>query len=182
MHETDDAALVQQCLNGNKRAFETLVDRYQRVIYNAAYRMVGNYDDAKDIAQTTFVKAYEKLETFDLNGKFFSWIYRIMTNETIDFLNYLRRHTGVDEALASKEAGPDENYRQKEMNDKLQDEMMCLSIDSRMVIVLRHFAELSHEEIGYILNIPAKTVKSRLFTARERLKERFMQSGIRESM
>jgi RNA polymerase sigma-70 factor (ECF subfamily) len=100
MLENEDAALVNRCLEGDTKAFGKLVEKYQKPIFNAALRMCGNYDDAKDIAQVTFVKAYEKLSGFDRNGKFFSWIYRIMMNETIDFLAYVRRHTtGVDENI-----------------------------------------------------------------------------------
>lgn len=183
MLENEDAALVKACLEGDTKAFGKLVDKYQKPIFNAAFRMCGNYDDAKDIAQSTFVKAYEKLRGFDSNGKFFSWIYRIMMNETIDFLAYVRRHTtGVDETIESQESNPEEEYQKKQLADKLDKEMMQLSVDSRAVIVLRHYADLSLGEISYILDVPEKTVKSRLFTARERLKIRLIRRGMTESI
>ena len=101
MDDGDDAELVNRCLSGDQLAFEPLVTRYQKVLFNVALRMVGNYEDARDIAQTAFVKAFEKLDTYDPRYRFFSWIYRIMMNESLNYLQRRKFHEPLDVNLSS---------------------------------------------------------------------------------
>lgn len=170
----DDIACVADCLAGNPAAFEPLVRKYDRVLFSVAYRLLGDYEDARDATQNAFVKAFEKLDTFDPNRKFFSWLYRIAVNESLN----LRRGKQPEEALPEGlEAAPNQvdSLEGRERRDRVQRALDRLSRDQRDVIVLRHFAELSYDEIGEALGVPEKTVKSRLFSARQRLAELLRQ-------
>lgn len=167
---TDDREFVRRFLAGEKEAFEPLVDRYQKMVYNVALRMVNDPDDAKDITQNVFVRAAEKLDSFNPRFKFFSWIYRIAVNESINFLESRKRNEHLSEEIIESGKGPEELLQDSMVSASVEHGLMKLSDDNRIVIILRHFADLSYEEIGFILDLPAKTVKSRLFTARQSLK------------
>lgn len=173
MIKDPDEALVMRCRNGENAAFTVLVARYQGPIYNAAYRVLGNADDAADIAQVVFLRIVERLDDYDSHFKFFSWIYRIALNES---LNLLRRK-GREEPLGEDEELPDEaradpewQAREAELSARVQAALMKLKVKDRMVLVLRHFSECSYLEIGQVLDLDEKTVKSRLFEARQRLR------------
>jgi len=168
---TDEEAtrLVDGSLRGDGKAFEKLVDAYQRVLFNVALRMVGDYEDANDVTQTVFIKAYENLASFDRKHRFFSWIYRIMINESLNHLHRIRRLEPLEEGIISKERGPEEWAGESEASDIIQAALMELSPEYREVIVLRHFVQLTHREMSGALEIPEKTVKSRLHTARQLL-------------
>jgi RNA polymerase sigma-70 factor (ECF subfamily) len=170
MDSGDDVELTDRCLHGDPQAFEPLVKKYERVMFNVALRMVGNYEDARDIAQTTFVKAYENLGTYDPRYRFFSWIYRIMRNECLNFLQRRKTHQPLDPSLASP-ANPQEEVGAHELSHTVQVALMRLPADYREVVILRHFVELSYREMSAELRVPEKTVKSRLYTARQRLAE-----------
>jgi len=164
-----DEALVARCLRGEVEAFEPLVARYQRVLYNAAYRLLGDREDARDVAQGAFVKAYEKLASFDTRYRFFSWIYRIVVNEALNARSRRRPDSPLVADLPGRGAGVEDALASRERKDCVQAALLRLSSDDREVIVLRHFADLSYAEIGETLGVPEKTVKSRLHEARQRL-------------
>ena len=168
--DEDDATLIRRVLDGETAAFEVLVERYQRVLYTVALRMLGNRDDAKDATQTAFVRAYERLASFDEQYKFFSWIYRILMNECLNLLRGRRPEDELSPALATA-GGPYEAAVSSERRTQIQAALLQLTPDHRAVIVLRHFAGLSYDEVGDALGVPSKTVKSRLHTARQRLGE-----------
>jgi RNA polymerase sigma-70 factor (ECF subfamily) len=165
----DDADCVARCLKGDTAAFEPLVTRYQRALFTVALRLTSNREDARDATQNAFIRAFERLDTFDPSRRFFSWLYRIAVNESLNLRRTQRVHEPI-EVDASLEAGraPDPVER-AELGARVQAALMQLPFDQREVIVLRHFAEMSYEEIGDALNLPEKTVKSRLFAARQRL-------------
>jgi RNA polymerase sigma-70 factor (ECF subfamily) len=140
--------------------------------------MVGNREDALDITQTVFLKAYQNLGTFDRRHKFFSWVYRIMINETLNHLSRSRRMEPLDETFESGALRPDEEWSQNRMRERIQAALLELSNDYRQVIVLRHFAQLSYQEMSGVLEVPEKTVKSRLHTARQLLGGIFSKYGI----
>jgi len=180
MKERTDAVLVDQSLKGDNRAFEALVLKYEKPVYNLALRMVRVPEDAEDIAQTVFVKAYEKLDSYNPAHRFFSWIYRIAVNESINFCKRNKRTddyesgvTGVDELT------PEENFRAEQLGEHIGDAIGRLKLDYRLVLVLKHFHDFSYREMSEILQIPEKTVKSRLFTARQQLKLILEKEGIR---
>jgi RNA polymerase sigma-70 factor (ECF subfamily) len=170
MSDGDDVQLVRRCLRGDTEAYEVLVRRYERVVFNVAYRMVGRYEDARDVAQTAFAKAYEKLGTYDPQYRFFSWLYRIAMNESLNLLQRRRSYQPLDATLADS-TSPQEEVVARERSQLVQRALMSLSPDYREVIVLRHYLELSYREISAQLELPEKTVKSRLYTARQRLGE-----------
>ena len=173
MIKDPDEALVQGCRRGDAAAYGAIVERYQGPIYNAAYRVLGNAEDAADIAQVVFLKILERLDDYDSQFKFFSWIYRIALNES---LNLLRRN-GRDDALGETDelpgpahADPEWQALEVELSARVQAGLMKLRAEERMVLALRHFSECSYREIGEVLDIDEKTVKSRLFEARQRLR------------
>lgn len=168
---TDDQTLVRRFLEGERKAFEPLVERYQKTVYNVALRMANDPDDAADITQNVFIKASEKLGSYDPTYKFFSWIYRIAVNESINFVGSARKSEALSEDLAAGGSSPDEILQAGMLSETVEAGLTKLSDDNRVVIVLRHFEELSYDEIGSILDLPVKTVKSRLFTARQSLKK-----------
>ncbi len=175
MNEGDDIALVEQCLSGDPAAFGALVDRYQQAVFNVALRMVNRYEDAQDIAQTVFLKAYRNLGGYKAEYKFFSWIYRMVINESINFLDRRRSTESLEDIHVSSEPDPHVSLETAELNRSLESAIAALSPEHRVVIILRHFEDLSYDEIARILRIPEKTVKSRLFSARRRLRETLIE-------
>ena len=173
-----DAALVLECRAGNRQAFEQLLARYERPIFNAAYRILNHREDATDVTQTTFLRAYEHLGHFDPSQRFFSWIYRIAVNEALDVASVRRPADPAVEELSSERAGPDEAASSGQMDAGLQAALMALKLDYRTVIVLKHVQDFSYEEIAGILECPVKTVKSRLFTARHALRDILLSRGL----
>ena len=174
MIKDPDEALVERCRKGDGAAFAVLVNRYQGPIYNAAYRVLGNAEDASDITQSVFLKIAERLDDYDPKYKFFSWIYRIALNES---LNLLRRN-GREEPLGDDEeflpgdahADPEWQALEAELSARVQGALMKLKAQDRMMLALRHFSDCSYREIADVLEIDEKTVKSRLFEARSRMR------------
>lgn len=181
MPSPNDADLVERSLSGDKAAFETLVRRHEKPIYNLALRIVRDPEDAADIAQSVFVKAYEKLDTYDPSHKFFSWVYRIALNES---LNFARRKATTEEyesgVSAIEEFTPEQNYKEGELAHKIGAAISKLKTDHRMVLVLRHYHDFSYQEMSEVLQIPEKTVRSRLFTARQQLREILAKDLVQE--
>lgn len=176
MQNDDDARLVERSVGGELEAFEMLVTRYQRVLFKVAMRMLGDCEDARDATQAALVKAYQNLGSFDPRFRFFSWIYRILLNECLNARRGRRRHQheDVQEDAALEVAGnstPLDALERIERRQRVQQALLALPDDYRQVVVLRHFAELSYDDIAATLAIPAKVVKSRLYTARQRLAE-----------
>lgn len=169
-----DRALVRRCLEGEVAAAGELVDRYQRRLFNLALRMLGNVQDAEDVTQTVFGKAFHALGTYDPTFRFLSWIYRMTVNESLNALKRRKPTVTLDDDLGLEAAGytPD---AAKETEERVGLALMNLRPDDRAVVVLRHFASFSYDEIAGVLEVPARTVKSRLFTARQRLRVALLQ-------
>lgn len=179
---SDDAALVRECLDGRPHAFGMLVDRYQTVLFNLALRMVKDVQDAEDITQTAFLKAYEKLDRYDPTYKFFSWIYRIAVNEALNQLKQRKAHEPLDADHASAAATPAEAYERDDASERVGNALLALSPEDRALLILKHFQDFSYEEIAFVFDIPAKTAKSRLYTARQRLKDVLLTTGFTEQV
>ncbi len=179
MNEASDKMLVYKTLEGDTRAFGILIKQYKGVVFNVALRMSGNNEDAKDIAQLVFIRLYEKLELYDTSKPFFSWVYRIALNVTINFLKNPHRRQGqeLDENMAENTVS---NSHTIESSMDIQNAILTLSEDYRQVLVMKYYAGLSYEEISKTIDLPVKTVKSRLFTARQKLKDFFLKNGIIE--
>ena len=170
--DTDDV-LVERCRNGDREAFAALVVRYQRPVYNAAWWVLRNVEDASDVAQNVFLKVAERLDDYDPQYRFFSWIYRIAVNESLDMLRRNGREEPLDDEIDV--AGPDGDDPERRVGDaelsaRIRSAVMSMATNDRTVLMLRHFSELSDLEIGQILDLDEKTVKSRLFEARQRLR------------
>ena len=167
-----DHVWVARCLRGDPSAFEPIVRRYQRVLFSVAHRMLGNYEDALDVTQNAFVRAYEGLDSYDPNRRFFSWIYRIVVNECLNARRGQRPSEPLSDAIeADPGDGPLQSVEAHERSASIEAALVRLSEDHRLVVVLRHFADLSYSEMSDALGVPEKTVKSRLFEARQRLGE-----------
>lgn len=179
MPKDHDIALLEDCKRGDRQALESLVRRYERTVYNAAYRMLGNPDEAADVTQTTFLKAFENLDRFNPEFRFFSWIYRIAVNESINVLNKRNRLRELADNEVAATRGPDDILDAGRLGHQVQSALLALTEDHRAVIVLRHFVECSYRQIGEILQIPEKTVKSRLFSARQQMKGRLEEQGFK---
>jgi RNA polymerase sigma-70 factor (ECF subfamily) len=178
MTEANDQILVRQCQDGDRRAFEILVDKYQKPLFNLALRMTRNYNDAEDIAQVTFLKAYENLASFDQKYKFFSWLYRIAVNESLNHVNQRKHAEELSDDMPADGQSPEEQYDQDETSRRIQDALMQLKEEYRAVIVLKHLQGFSYDQISDILEIPETKVKSRLFTARLILKDVLNAKGV----
>jgi RNA polymerase sigma-70 factor (ECF subfamily) len=179
MDEATEHSLVRKTLTGDGGAFGRLVEEYQKTLFNTAYRMLGDREEAKDVTQTAFVKAFDKLETFDSRHRFFSWIYKILVNEA---RNRLRRRRDVEPLSAEIASGArtlEEAHDDRWREERIQSAISQLAPDYRLVIVLRYFGDLSYREMSEVLDIPEKTVKSRLFTARRRLADILISLGVR---
>lgn len=175
--EQDDTTLVRRSLEGDPGAFAQLVVRYERPVFNAALRLLHEPADAMDVAQTTFLKAYEHLASYDPGFKFYSWIYRIAINESLDALNSRKRVSDIDCEQADAAPGPDREVEGQQARRALEDALMHLTPELRAVIVLRHFMHLSYEDMGDTLRLPVKTVKSRLYSARQVLRDHLAAYG-----
>lgn len=168
--EDDDIVLVGRCLEGDAAAYRPLVERHQRVLFTVATRLLGDGDAAADAVQSAFVRAYRKLHTFDQRHKFFSWIYRILVNECLNVRRSRRRLEPLDAGLATRE-DPHRDAEHAELRADVQAALLRLPPAYREVVVLRHYANLSYLEIAGVLGVSEKTVKSRLYSARQRLGE-----------
>jgi RNA polymerase sigma-70 factor (ECF subfamily) len=159
-NDSRDHALVEKCKRGDRNALGELIGQYERPVYNAAYRILGNPDDAADVY------------------KFFSWIYRIAINESINQLKRGKRQQPLDDREVAASGGPEAELAEGDLSREIQQGLMTLKSDYRTVIVLRHFSECSYAQISDILQIPEKTVKSRLYSARQLMKETLLARGL----
>ena len=168
-----DETLLERYRQGDREAFAALVVRYQRPIYNAAWWVLRDAEDARDVAQVVFMKVAERSDEYDPRYRFFSWIYRIAVNEALNVLRRNDREEPLDEDIEM--AGPDgddpeKRFSEAEQNGRIRHAVMGMPVNDRTVLMLRHFSELSYQEIAGILDVDEKTVKSRLFEARQRLR------------
>lgn len=139
--------------------------------------MLNDVQDAEDVTQTVFHNAFLKLRTYDPRYRFFSWVYRMTVNESLNMLQRRKRTVTLEEELPiyAPGAGP---HDAAEVENRVGKALMCLKPDDRTVVVLRHFVSFSYQEIADVLEIPVRTVKSRLFTARERLRLTLREQGL----
>jgi RNA polymerase sigma-70 factor (ECF subfamily) len=173
-----DRQLVERCRQGDEEAFEVIVDCYQRPAWSVAYRITGNPDDAADVVQSVFLKILEKLDAYDPRHKLFSWIYRITVNESLNLVRRRRRDVPLEAENPVSGDDPARAALQADRQDRLQAALMSLKSGDRAVLVLRHVEGLSYEEISGVLEIPESLVKSRLFTARHKLRRVLLAMGV----
>lgn len=179
---SSDAELVGAVLKGDQTSYRVIVDRYQGRVYAVIYGMVRNQEDARDLTQETFVRAYQNLSRFRVESGFYTWLYRIAMNTTIDHLRRQKKraHEAFEDGVATRETGgvmsdgvhmdgPGKSLERKRLHARLLSALDELPEDQRQVIVLREVDGLSYKEISEVLEIPEGTVMSRLFYARKKL-------------
>ncbi len=178
MGNSRDNALILRCKRGDRKALEELIKEYERPIFNAAYRILGNLDDAADVSQTVFMKAFERLDQYNPEYKFFSWIYRIAVNESINQRNRSKNLQSLEDEDVAVSDSPEDAVDAESLSQIIQAGLMELQEDYRVVVVLRHFSDLSYRDISEVLRIPEKTVKSRLYSARQLMKTQLVEQGL----
>jgi RNA polymerase sigma factor (sigma-70 family) len=179
---TAEMDLVRRAQRGDLKAYDELVQRYQERIYATVYHMTSNHEDANDLAQDSFIKAYQALKSFKGGSSFYTWLYRIAVNKTINFLKQRKNriHMSLNDLDFNTENNPDlvalisENTPRrdaglKELQEKLNAALLKLSEPHRLVVVLHDVQGQSHEEIAEIMDCNIGTVRSRLFYARQQL-------------
>lgn len=166
----DDNKLVNETLSGKIESFGLIVEKYQKVVFNLAFRMTNDYDVAKDITQESFIKAFFKLNSFNSKYKFFSWLYRIALNECFDFQKKQNKNENDDNEIYESGNTPLEEIEEVELKNRVNKAINMLDEKYKSVIILKHFENLSYEEISEILLLPIKVIKSRLYMAREILR------------
>ena len=177
-----EAVLVERAKNGNLEAYDELVKRYQERIYATVYHMTSNHEDANDLAQEAFIKGFQALKSFKGGSSFYTWVYRIAVNKTINFLKQRRNRTqmSLDDLDFNAEHDPDlvalisektprRDINLSELQEKLNEAMQKLSESHRLVVSLHDVQGMSHEEIAKIMECNIGTVRSRLFYARQQL-------------
>jgi RNA polymerase sigma-70 factor (ECF subfamily) len=171
MHKDGDSALVNDCKSGDRRAMSQLIRLYKRPVFNAAYRILGNTDDAADATQVVFLKVFEHIGDYDPKFKFFSWVYRIAINESLNQVKKRRKQEPLADSQASPWRGPAEELDSSRLSNRIQGALMQLNEDYRTVVVLKHISGCSYQQISEILQLPEKTVKSRLYSARQLMRK-----------
>lgn len=182
--EQREKRLIKKVKKGDHRAFSELVDLYKNSVYSICLRMVGNRQEAEDLSQEVFIRAYHHIDKYDIDRKFSTWIFRIATNLSIDYLRKKKPSVYLDAdmpgsegftlstQLASDDPLPDELVVREEEEKWLQAEIGQLPEKYRTAIILKYIEDLSLKEISAILGIPVATVKTRIHRGREALRER----------
>lgn len=186
----DEAALIERCLSGDDTAFDQIVHRYQDMVFNLAFRLLGRHDEAIDLSQEVFLQVYRKLSTFRRDAALRTWIYRIVFNRAKNRQRWWKRRIGemtampLEEAevsprwglrassapMAANRVAPDEALERKEQGQILRQAIDKLPFDQRTILLLKEIEGLSYEEISTTLDLPLGTVKSRLARARNSLR------------
>jgi RNA polymerase sigma-70 factor (ECF subfamily) len=174
----EDSRLIELTLAGNKRAYEALVLRYQKIVYNVIYHLVRQNEAAADVTQETFIKAYQALSRFRIGCAVKPWLLRIATNSALNWLRGQKVYQSLDQMLAEEpgaEPVSNDNVEQgvefKLAGETLEKILGHLSAEHRHLFVLRHQYDLSYEEMAEVMNQPITTIKSALFRARTKIRE-----------
>ncbi|MGK7388807.1 MAG: RNA polymerase sigma factor [Candidatus Cyclobacteriaceae bacterium M2_1C_046] len=177
----EDDVLVKRARGGDEQAFTELVEKYQRALYFHIMKMIKDKEQVNDLVQEAFVKAFDNLNTYNTNYAFSTWLYRIATNHTIDYLRKKKLKTlSIDEPMKTRDgemqmqledesAGTDRNIIRKQRQNIVQNAIEDLPPKYRKVIEMRHMEEKSYQEIADVLDLPLGTVKAHIFRARELL-------------
>lgn len=189
MTREQEAAVIQAVLDGDVNAYEALVKEYEKNVYNLALRMTGNSEDAADMAQEAFIKAYNSLTAFRGDSKFSVWLYRIVSNVCLDFLRSRSRKQTVSLStenddgeeveldIADETHSPEQLLDRSLTRDAVRRGLAALPPDHREILLLREIQGLSYEEIADVLGLEAGTVKSRIFRARKKLCSFLIKDG-----
>lgn len=186
---TEERKIIKKAAAGSADAFEQLLLKYQTPIYNLCLRMTGNPEDAADMTQEAFLKAWRSLSSFQFESSFSTWLYRLTTNTCLDYLRSLKRRpqcsltVGDDEGeeqvldVTDEAPTPEEALLSAEERSQLVHALSQLEASQRQIITLRVVNDLSYAEIAEILDVKEGTVKSRLARARDNLRKKLLQIG-----
>jgi len=180
-HQSDEETIIRQCREGDRDAYSLLVDRYKTMVYNVAYRMVGDEDTAKDLAQESFISAYSGLARFRFGSKFSTWLYSIALNRCRDHLRLTKETVSTDEItdiIPDRGVSPERAAATGQDKDLLQRAMETLPADYREVLVLKHIEELDYQEISAITGTGIAALKVRAHRGREMLRKVLEGSGV----
>lgn len=189
MTASQEAEIVRRVLEGDADAFGAIVDEYQKNVYNLALRMTGNPEDAQDMSQEAFIKAFNSLASFRGDSKLSVWLYRIVSNVCLDFLRSRKRRQTVSLNMDDGEGGtseleipdlsamPEEELNRRLTREAVRKGLLSLPEDQREILLLREIEGLSYDEIAQALGLEAGTVKSRIFRARKRLCAQLVSGG-----
>ena len=172
---------IKRAVQGDEHAFGFLVDQYQKPVFSLCYRMLGNYNDAEDAAQESFIKAYHNIKKYDPNRPFGTWLLSITAHHCIDCLRKRRLPTISIEALPAeiipdkRVPSPELTFRQAEWDSRLKNLMMDLKPLDRAAVILRYWHECSEIEIAETLNLTVSAVKSRLYRSRQNLAKSWLE-------
>lgn len=184
MVELADEELIKSALQGNQEAYKQLLERHRHAIFHIAYKIVRNSEEAADLVQETFMKAFASLATYRFEYRFSTWLYRIAANNAIDLLRKRKiealsldqpvetRDGSVELQLPDWTHNPEFDFTRKQRRISIDEAIESLPDKYREVIVYRHSEDKSYDEIARILDIPVGTVKARIFRARELLKRK----------
>jgi RNA polymerase sigma-70 factor (ECF subfamily) len=181
----EEREIIRRVQEGDTNAFEKLVQAYSQKAYFVALGYVNNHDEAVDLSQDAFVKAFKAIKSFDLNSPFFPWFYKIIKNHCLNQIKKSQRsrHESLEQLKEEKGSdfpddrrNPRELYSDEETRIKLWQSIELLKPDFREIIIMKHFHNLSYKEIAETLDIPIGTVMSRLFNARQELREKFLEA------
>lgn len=187
--QTEDRALVRRCLRNDQAAYKALLERYQRPVFALVRRMVADEEEARDLAQEAFIRAFRNLKQFDQSRKFSSWLFRIANNLCIDHYRrrkldtvpMVRRSEGEEEEtwdLPDTGPSPAQTFSDRERARRLLAVIESLPPVYRMVILLRHQQGLAYDEIAETMDLPLGTVKARIHRAHKLLKEKLSRQGL----
>lgn len=173
--EADTKRIIKEIQAGHKELFSQLVDRYRNQVAGIAYKMVGDYDDAKDITQMVFVKTYYNLERFDTTKRFSTWLYRIAVNASIDYVRKFRKHKfeELDDIKESKEVNiknPEQLFQLKELKNYVMEAAEKLNEKQRDAFLYKDVKGLGIDEISRIMGMPQATVRWYLHRARKKIR------------
>jgi len=173
MNAPSDRELIQRARRGDGQAFGELVARYQTSVFNVCYRILHERAEAEDLAQESLVRAHERLNTFDEERPFGPWIRRVAANMCLNHLSSRKLTTGLDEERDADDGqGPEVVQETRERSEQIRSALASLPPHYRLVVELRHYQEMSYDEIAAELKIPLSDVKSHLFRARKLLAEK----------
>lgn len=188
---SEDNSLIDEALSGNQTSYEKLMKKYYQLIYNLVYRMILKKEDVEDLTQEAFIKAFNSLKNFDKQFSFSTWLFKIATNNAIDYLRKKKLSTfSIDKQIESDDSDftfeipdsenkPDKHIMDKEMRKILDEAIDSLPPKYKQVIVMRHKGELEYEEIAKELNLPLGTVKAHIFRGRE-LMNKYLKDKIKQ--
>ncbi len=173
--------LVSEIKKGNKQAFTELVNRYRSQVASLAYKMVGDYDEAADIAQIVFVKMSRNIWRYDEKKKFYTWLYRITVNASIDYIRKHKRHRhepldNFRETMENLQADPELSYRQQQINDFITEATKSLNDKQRSAFILRDVEGCKIDDVATIMNMPEATVRWYLHRARTKVRKELMRN------